>query len=123
MRLQYKEVEINLIEDLISVIGTDYRLTGIRPYYEYKEGVRTTNIKGYTYEVVLIEKGFEKINVKIEGEDKLSNDVSYEQLDKGIPVIFEGIEPGIYAKSSGDFINYFLTLKAKKIKLSNAAKN
>lgn len=117
MKLQYKDVEINLVEDLVDVIGTDHRLVGIRPYYEYKEGQRTTNVQGHTYEIVLIEKGFEKVNVKIEKEDILMSLLTEEQLEKGVQVVFEGLESGAYARASGDFINYFLTLKASSIEI------
>lgn len=88
MRLQYKDVEINLVNEVENVIGNEFKLVSIRPYYEYKDGNKTETVLGFTYEVVLIEKGYEKIGVKILGKNKLADNLTEEELQKGASVHF-----------------------------------
>lgn len=79
----------NLIIDSRS-LGSKLWLTDVIPAYEYRDGRRTENIVGYRYTVALPERGFEKINVKIDGKQLMDAPGGYEE------VIFDGLEIFIY---------------------------
>lgn len=49
--------------------GKDFILVGIEPFYQYADGKRTDQLAGYRYEVVET-ADFDKIKVKIKGQDK-----------------------------------------------------
>lgn len=122
MRLQYKDVEINITKELKEVIGNDYRLVSIRPFYEYKDGVRLSTISGYSYEIVLLDRGYEKIGVKVLGMDLIGNDISEEELIKGVRVSFSKLAPKVFAKASNDFVSFNLSLTAESVFITNDKK-
>ncbi len=72
-------------------VGQHLILTSVRPAYEYANGSRTDSISGYRYDIVMPDRAYEKLTVKIEGEPQIN-------LDEGesIEVIFEGLELFIY---------------------------
>lgn len=74
-------------------LGSKLLLVDVRPAYEYQEGKRTDRIVGYRYEIVLPDKGFEKLAVKIEGPQQMDKPDGYAE------VVFDGLE--IYAYVSG----------------------
>ena len=72
-------------------LGKKMRLTDVRPVYQYDAtGKRTDVIAGYKYEVVLEERGFERITVKIEGEKQMEASEDYPE------VVFDGINLSLY---------------------------
>ena len=80
------------LRDLVidpKTLGTKLLLVDVRPAYEYQEGKRTDRIVGYRYEIVLPDKGFEKLAVEIEGPQQLDKPDGYAE------VAFDGLE--IYA--------------------------
>lgn len=72
-------------------LGQDMVVTGVRPYYTYENGVRTDKLEGFRYSVILLEKGYYALNVKIPGEQKI-------ELVPGqsIPVKFTGLKLKLY---------------------------
>lgn len=81
------------ITDLIidpASLGNQLWLVGISPAYEYRNNRRTDKITGYRYTVAMVDKGLEKINVKIDGEQLMDEPNGY------IPVEFVGLELYIY---------------------------
>ena len=53
--------------------GSTMLATGVAPYYEYDSvGKRTGTIQGYRYMVVLPERGYEALSVKVPGRKTLN---------------------------------------------------
>lgn len=72
-------------------LGKKMRLTSVRPVYQYDaNGKRTDVIAGYKYEVVLEERGYERITIKIEGDKQIEASEDYPE------VVFEGINLSLY---------------------------
>lgn len=83
--------------------GKKMNLVGVEPFYSYEAGKKTDKIEGYKYNVVLLDKDYEKISVKIVGNRLIEEQEKYD-----IPVKFNGLEVGFYQ----DFSNKNLYLKA-----------
>lgn len=47
-------------------------LIGIRPRYQYVDGVRTDEINAYRYDLILIERGYTQVSVNIPGTLQLA---------------------------------------------------
>lgn len=73
-----------------STLGSSLKVVETKPIYEYADGKRTTKIKGYKYTVVMPDRGYDRIEVKIEGSLQL--DVT----DNPIDVTFDGLELYIF---------------------------
>ena len=82
------------------------------PSYAYQNGQRTDTVTGYRYTVALPDKGLDKINVRIDGNQQM------DAPDGFIEVRFDGLEPYLYW-SSGE---YQLGAHAKGIAAVNAGK-
>lgn len=121
MRLKYSDIQVNIISDLKNVIGNEYKLVGIRPYYQYVDKVKSETVEGYNYEIVLMERGYEKISVKIPGRPLLT-ELNEDSFSSGVSVHFKDLDYRVYAKASNDFVSYNLTLTAKGIDLDNVPK-
>lgn len=79
----------------VASLGGDFILTDIRPYYEYKDGERTTNLLGYNYSCALPKLKFEKINIKVEQKKPLI-DIEEVQIGTNTLVTFKGLTVGSY---------------------------
>lgn len=55
--------------------GKQFILTGIRPAFKYEDGSRTDERVGTTYEVSLPALGYEKIRVRVSGEQSVSDEI------------------------------------------------
>ena len=76
-------------------LGSTQFLTSVRPYYAYTDGVKTKDVMGYRYTVVLPEKQFASLDVKIPGEQQIVlADGNY------IPVQFGGLTVKLYYDSN-----------------------
>jgi hypothetical protein len=121
MRLKRDDIKSTLSKPLKDIIGHEYVLTGIRPYFEYVNGKRTDKQLGFAYEIVLLDRVFEKVPVRIVGahaqidEDKITG--------KGVPVVFENLTENVYATASNEFVNYQLTLTATAVKIKGGGAN
>lgn len=71
-------------------LGKQMLLVDVTPVYIYKEGKRTSDIEGYKYMVALPDRSFEKIGIKIMGEQLIEKPKGY------IEVTFEGLELFVY---------------------------
>ena len=71
-------------------LGNKLWLVDVAPAYEYKNNQRTDNVTGYRYTVCAVEKGLEKINVRIDGPQQLEKPESYADVK------FDGLEIFIY---------------------------
>lgn len=71
-------------------LGARKWLTEVRPVYAYTNNVKTNEIIGFKYLLVLPDKSLERIDVKIEGRKRM------DVLDGYIEVEFEGLEIYIY---------------------------
>ena len=76
-------------------LGKTMYLAGVTPSYKYDDNKqKTSEIEGYRYDVVLVDRGFDKIAVKIPGKQQL------EAKDGEImAVAFEGLEIKVYVIS------------------------
>ena len=77
-------------------LGEKLWLVGVSPAYEYKDGRRTDTILGYRYSVALPERGLDKIDVRIDGQQQAESPDGY------VEVRFDGLEVFIYW-SRGDY--------------------
>ena len=87
--------------------GKRMNLVGVEPYYTYEAGKKTDKIGGYKYTTVLMDRDYEKIDIKIEGNRLIEEQEKYD-----IPVKFNGLEVRFY--------QYFTT---KNLYLKATAKN
>lgn len=88
-------------------LGKTMYLASVAPYYKYDAQKQKTNeIEGYRYDVVLAEKEFEKLAVKIPGAQQIDAKVG-----EMTAVALEGLEVKVYV-IGGDLK---LSATAKKI--------
>lgn len=88
-------------------LGKTMYLAGVTPSYRYDDNKqRTSEIEGYRYDVVLAEKEFEKLAVKIPGAQQIDAKVG-----EMTAVALEGLEVKVYV-IGGDLK---LSATAKKI--------
>ena len=71
-------------------LGEKKLLVEIIPAYEYKDGVKTSNISGYRYVVALPKHNLEKINVRIDGEQLMDKPEGFVEVE------FENLEVFAY---------------------------
>ena len=83
---------LNVSIDANKPVGNNLILIGVRPYYRYEDGKKTDKVEGYRYDIVLANRKYEQISVKIAGEQRLA----FTEDDSGIPVKFENLELRIY---------------------------
>ena len=90
-------------------LGDKLWLVDVSPAYEYKDGKRTDTVLGYRYSVALPEKGLDKVDVRIDGQQQTEASNGY------VEVRFDGLEVFIYW-SKGD---YHVGAKATGIHILN----
>lgn len=101
---------LNLVIDSAKTVGHNLLLTDIRPFYEYDgNNQRLDKISGYKYEVTLPERKFEKIVVKITGNQRVNMDDSCDFL----PVIFDDLQLKLYWTPNG----YNISASAKNVRV------
>lgn len=86
----------DIVIDNEKTLGKHLLLTEVIPYYRYNDGKKTNEIEGYKYTVVLQERKFEKLSVKIEGDCRMSQPDKYQEVE------LKGLELRPYSKD-GDF--------------------
>lgn len=62
------------LSDLIidpASLGKRFWLVDVIPSYAYQNGQRTDTVTGYRYTVALPDKGLDKINVRIDGDQQM----------------------------------------------------
>ena len=89
-------------------LGEKKLLVEIIPAYEYKDGLKTSNISGYRYVVALPKHNLEKINIRIDGEQLMDKPEGFVEVE------FENLEVGAYEKNG----SVLLTAKATDIRLA-----
>lgn len=89
--------------------GKEMILVSQMPYFQYEDGKRTEKRLGYKYEVVLTERSFEKVSVKIESAEPMFTD---EEVAGNPKITFEGLEIGLYQDFRTNQVR--LTCKARK---------
>lgn len=78
-------------------LGSRLWLVDVSPAYEYRDGKRTNSVCGYRYVVALPEKGLDKINVRIDGQQQMEAPNGY------VEVRFDNLEVFIYW-SQGQYV-------------------
>ena len=73
-------MNINLIAiDANKTIGKNPVLVDVAPAYVYENGKRTGEVSGFKYTVALPDKAFEKLTIKIDGENRLSDFIEWSE--------------------------------------------
>ena len=67
-------------------LGDKLWLVDVSPAYEYKDNKRTDTVLGYRYSVALPEKGLDKVDVRIDGQQQAEAPNGY------VEVRFDGLE-------------------------------
>ena len=98
----------DVVIDAGKTLGGKIILTDIKPVFLYNGGQKTDTCIGYKYFVVLPERRFEKIGVKVDG------DLMIDESEGSIEVVFDGLEISIYFDF--DHREYKLTAKATAIR-------
>lgn len=89
-KLDVRDLAINVHE----TIGDDLILTDIGDTYEYQHGVRTDKIIGTSYTVLLPQRGYSMLTVKVPGNNRLNVDLSSGSM---VHVRFVGLKLTPYA--------------------------
>lgn len=74
----------HLAIDSYASVGKTLILVNVTPSYAYENGTRTDKLEGYRYEIVLPEKAYEKLSVRIPGEQRIEvseGDTPFVSLD------------------------------------------
>ena len=100
---------LDLIIDSEKTVGKKLLITDVRPYYSYDGNQRLDKIAGYRYEVTLPERKFEKLSVKIAGNQR----IALEDNQDYMPVVFEELQLKLYRTPSG----YNIAATASNIKV------
>lgn len=83
-------------------LGEIFLLADITPSFEYRDGVRTENMDGYRYSVVLPAHKMEKLSVKVSQKIPLVDIENSEEIPIGTAVKFSNLEVGsYYSKTQG----------------------
>ena len=103
----------SVVVDAYATVGKNLLLVSISSAYSYENGKRTDTVIGYKYEVVMPEKMYEKLSVRIDGDQKL------ELPENETPqVVFEGLKMSLYWTPQG----YNIKATANNIKFVNPSK-
>lgn len=95
------------IQDLIidpRSLGENMLLVDIAPVYEYKDNRKTDKLIAHRYIIVLLDRGFEKISVKIEGKQLVPQPEDYVQVtftELELYVYFSNGSPQVGARAKG----------------------
>ena len=85
--------------DVAETCGNQYVLTEVAPVYNYVDGKRAGAPVAYTYVVVLPERKYEQLRVRIDGACTL------EIPDEPLQVFFDNLELEIrWSQSEGNYI-------------------
>jgi len=108
---------VDVVADVPKTIGGKTVLTGVKPVYDYANGMRSNTVVAYRYIVALPDRAYEHLEVKIPGQQLLStpNEGDY-------PLVkFENLELFIYWTPNG----YQLGARATGVSIvaAGAAKN
>ena len=89
-------VSLSGLHIMLDDLGTQYLVTGVRPYYAYAgDGQRTDKVDGYKYSTVLPGKQFSRLDVRVPGPQRL--DVPPTGY---VPVRYDGLEVKLYYDSN-----------------------
>lgn len=77
-------------------LGDKLWLVDVSPTYEYQNNRRTDTVLGYRYSIAMPERGLDKVDVRIDGQQQMDAPNGYEE------VRFDNLEVFIYW-SKGDY--------------------
>ncbi len=100
--------------DAQKTCGEKLVCVGHRPVFEYSNKERTNTVIGTNYEIVLLDRSYERLNVKVLGGNTLP-----EVINGSIPVEFENLEISV-TNFNGQI---YISGKASKVhQVNNASK-
>lgn len=101
-KLKYKGVLIvdikNVKIDVLGSIGSKLLLVDVTPSYAYVDGHRTSTVTGYKYTVVLEERMFDKLSVRVDGDKRIDKPIDG---NSRIYVRFDNLELSLYWTNAG----------------------
>ena len=85
--------------DTKATCGAKLLLTGLRPVFAYKDGIRAAEPHAYAYSVVLPERKYAELDVVVEGPAQL------DAPDNAVEVTITGLELVVkWSKDKGNYI-------------------
>lgn len=128
MKIKKDDVIIRLNDGAEKFIGTQYKLIDIRPVYKYEDGKKVDEITGHAYQIVLLEKDYNKIEIGVKGEQRLNL-----EKHKGKIVLFDGLKTSISARGAYfqnkvtteivPYVEYLARFEAENIRVVKENKN
>lgn len=103
----------NLVIDVASSVGEILILVAVKPSYAYINGTKTDQLEGFRYDLVLPERSYDKLSVKIAGEQKLELSEGETQF-----VTLDGLSLKLYWSPQG----HKISATADNIRLVNPPK-
>ena len=93
-----KDLTMKLTDLIVSPksLGDKLWLVDVSPAYEYQNNRRTDTVLGYRYSIAMPERGLDKVDVRIDGQQQMDAPNGYEE------VRFDNLEVFIYW-SKGDY--------------------
>ena len=79
---------------------SNFILMGVQPFYEYKDGKKTTNLLGFKYDVVE-DSSFERFTVKIESKEAVITTEDLAKYTSRVFVEFKNSKGHIYRTPVG----------------------
>ena len=84
--------------------GKDVLLVGVKPIYKYVDGKRTDDVEGHRYEIILPAMQFERINVKVVGDNPTFTDASLREYEGAVYADITGFVGRFYRdRQSGEY--------------------
>lgn len=98
-------------KDVIEVrkLGQDFLCVDTNPFYKYENGEKTNIVAGQEYDILSVAFQFEKIKVKVHGED--APNVALGDINDMVKVDIEGLEINPYVLNN----KIMLSFKAIKV--------
>lgn len=88
----------NVKIDVLGSVGGKLLLVDVTPSYASVDGHRTGSVTGYKYTVVLEERMFDKLSVRIDGDKQIDKPIDG---NSRIYVRFDNLELSLYWTNSG----------------------
>ena len=105
--MKYSDLKI----DLKGSFGSHYLLVDVNPVFAYTNGKVTDQVTGYRYTVVLPEKCYERLDVRVEGTVAAFQ----KPINSPFEVAFEDLQVSFYGRVEGTRPVVNFSCKAKSI--------
>ncbi len=83
----------DVIVDVTGTLGTTFFVVGVRDRYKYANGLRTELTDGANVDVVLRDRGYQRVTVAVPRE---TVKLTPEEIVANVQVVFEGLTVRVY---------------------------